>query len=481
MRAIASLVLPAALCVASPALSQSAQGPFGDVAHHGVRVDGIRFHYVTAGSGEPVILLPGWPEMSWIAWRKLIPLLVKAGRQVYVLEPRGFGDSDKPQGGYDLDTAARDLHGFLAAAGIDRPGGVDIVAHDVGTWIAHAHAAAYPDDVKRLVLTESNLPGVSPPAPAGIPSEAVNLKSWQFAFNRLDDLPEILVQGRERAYLAWLFATKTTRNYAIEPAAFDEYVRVFSAPGVARAGFAWYRAAFSPEGLAQAKLRAARRLPMPVLALGGTDGVGDALRATVAAIGDRVKGGAIGEGCGHFLPSECPDELAAAVLAFWRENAPRAAMSGSGDRPMAALRDQETSERSRDDLAGKLARRELQRSPSSIPGREIVQVITEIPAGVESGWHVHPGEEVGYIVAGQVEMTVQGRGSVTLRAGDGFLIPPRTPHNALDLGPETGRMLSTYIVETGQPLATFVDRSVHMSGGRARWAPRPRASAATSI
>jgi pimeloyl-ACP methyl ester carboxylesterase/quercetin dioxygenase-like cupin family protein len=460
MRAIASLVLPAALCVASPALSQSAQGPFGDVAHHGVRVDGIRFHYVTAGSGEPVILLPGWPEMSWIAWRKLIPLLVKAGRQVYVLEPRGFGDSDKPQGGYDLDTAARDLHGFLAAAGIDRPGGVDIVAHDVGTWIAHAHAAAYPDDVKRLVLTESNLPGVSPPAPAGIPSEAVNLKSWQFAFNRLDDLPEILVQGRERAYLAWLFATKTTRNYAIEPAAFDEYVRVFSAPGVARAGFAWYRAAFSPEGLAQAKLRAARRLPMPVLALGGTDGVGDALRATVAAIGDRVKGGAIGEGCGHFLPSECPDELAAAVLAFWRENAPRAAMSGSGDRPMAALRDQETSERSRDDLAGKLARRELQRSPSSIPGREIVQVITEIPAGVESGWHVHPGEEVGYIVAGQVEMTVQGRGSVTLRAGDGFLIPPRTPHNALDLGPETGRMLSTYIVETGQPLATFVDRSV---------------------
>jgi pimeloyl-ACP methyl ester carboxylesterase len=163
------------------------------------------------------------------------------------------------------------------------------------------------------------VPGVSPPAPAGVPSEAVNLKSWQFAFNRLDDLPEILVQGHERAYLTWLFATKTTRAYAIEPAALDEYVRVFSAPGTARAGFAWYRAAFSPEGLAQAKVRAARRLPMPVLALGGGDGVGDALRATVATIGDRVKGGAIGEGCGHFLPSECPDELAGAIIAFWGE------------------------------------------------------------------------------------------------------------------------------------------------------------------
>ena len=115
---------------------------------------------------------------------------------------------------------------------------------------------------------------------------------------------------------------------------------------------------------------------------------------------------------------------------------------------------------SRDELASKLARREVQRSPSSIPGREIVQVETLIPAGVESGWHAHPGEEVGYIIAGQVEIMVQGRAAVVLQAGDGFLIPPRTPHNARDLGPETGRMLSTYIVETGQPIATFVDQPV---------------------
>jgi pimeloyl-ACP methyl ester carboxylesterase len=263
------------------------------------------FHYVTAGSGEPVVLLPGWPE-SWIAWGEVIPLLVKAGRQVYVLDPRGFGDSDKPQGGYDLDTAARDLHGFLAATGLSRPPGVDIVAHDIGTWIAHAHVAVYPADVKRLVLTEANVPGVTPPAPAGIPSEAANLKSWQFAFNRLGDLPEILVQGRERAYLAWLFATKSTRTHAIEPAALDEYVRVYSLPGALRASFAWYRTAFSSEGLAQAKVRAAQRLPMPVLALGGGDGVGDALYAAVATLGDHVRGGVVKgdaiEGCGHFLP-----------------------------------------------------------------------------------------------------------------------------------------------------------------------------------
>jgi quercetin dioxygenase-like cupin family protein len=114
-----------------------------------------------------------------------------------------------------------------------------------------------------------------------------------------------------------------------------------------------------------------------------------------------------------------------------------------------------TGVRAADDLAGVLRRTEVQRATSSIPGREIVQVRTEIPEGVESGWHLHPGEEVGYILQGTVEMSVEGRPARTLHAGDGFLIPPRTPHNARDTGPGTGLMLSTYLVEIGQPLATF--------------------------
>ena len=111
--------------------------------------------------------------------------------------------------------------------------------------------------------------------------------------------------------------------------------------------------------------------------------------------------------------------------------------------------------RATDELAGRLTRTEVQRASSSIPGREIVQVLTEIPVGVESGWHTHPGEEVGYIVAGTVEMQIRDADTLILHAGDGFLIPPRTPHNARDLGPGTGRMLSTYIVEIGRPLATL--------------------------
>lgn len=110
-----------------------------------------------------------------------------------------------------------------------------------------------------------------------------------------------------------------------------------------------------------------------------------------------------------------------------------------------------------DALATRLKRTELQHKQSSIPGRDIVQVLTEIPVGVESGWHTHAGEEVGYILAGTVEMRIEGQPTLTLNAGDPFLMPPGTPHNALDVGPGTGQMLSTYVVEADQPLATFVE------------------------
>ena len=106
-----------------------------------------------------------------------------------------------------------------------------------------------------------------------------------------------------------------------------------------------------------------------------------------------------------------------------------------------------------DALAATLRRTEIQRETFSVPGREIVQVRTEIPAGVASGWHTHPGEEVGYIVAGNVRMEVHDRPTLVLHAGEGFCIPPDTPHNALDLGPGTGVMLSTYLVDADRPLS----------------------------
>ncbi|CAA9284839.1 MAG: hypothetical protein AVDCRST_MAG93-3452 [uncultured Chloroflexia bacterium] len=100
-------------------------------------------------------------------------------------------------------------------------------------------------------------------------------------------------------------------------------------------------------------------------------------------------------------------------------------------------------------------RTELQRTPAPIPGWEIVQTLAEIPEGIASGRHSHPGPEVGYIVRGDVAMEFDDRPTLTLRTGDPFMIPPGVIHNARNIGTVTTKMLSTYVVDEAQPLATI--------------------------
>ena len=96
----------------------------------------------------------------------------------------------------------------------------------------------------------------------------------------------------------------------------------------------------------------------------------------------------------------------------------------------------------------------LQRADLTAPGREVVQAIAEIPEGVAAGRHTHPGEEVGYILQGTVVVEVDGQPPVTLKAGDPFLIPAGRIHDARNVGSGASRMLSTYVIEKGKPLAT---------------------------
>lgn len=96
----------------------------------------------------------------------------------------------------------------------------------------------------------------------------------------------------------------------------------------------------------------------------------------------------------------------------------------------------------------------LQRADLTAPGREVVQAIAEIPEGVAAGRHTHPGEEVGYILQGTVVVEIDGKPPVTLKAGDPFLIPAGRIHDARNVGSGASRMLSTYVIEKGKPLAT---------------------------
>ena len=307
-----------AITSVAPALAATtdvAQSPAQKLgfADHNVVANGVRLHYVTAGKGDPVLLIPGWPE-SWYAWRSVMKQLAASGREAYALDPRGFGDSDAPSAGYDLATSARDVHAFIEAAGLARSGGIDVVSHDIGNWIAFAHASAYSEDVRRLVLSEAPLPGV---ATQPTPTDVQVLRTWQFTFNRLPELPESLIQGRERAYLSYIYTTKATNASAFDPAALDEYTRVFSRAGVLSAGFDYYREAYSMAGLKQMQLWGARKLTMPVFTVAGDGSLGPIMLKVIQPYAADVHGVVL-TGCGHYLAEECPDAYTRAVLTFWQ-------------------------------------------------------------------------------------------------------------------------------------------------------------------
>jgi quercetin dioxygenase-like cupin family protein len=99
---------------------------------------------------------------------------------------------------------------------------------------------------------------------------------------------------------------------------------------------------------------------------------------------------------------------------------------------------------------------ELERHDLGNPGHEAVLARGEFNAGAGAPKHTHPGEEVGYVLEGQVVLEVEGKPPATMQAGDVFFIPAGTVHSARNAGANPAKVLSTYIVEKGKPLATPV-------------------------
>ena len=99
---------------------------------------------------------------------------------------------------------------------------------------------------------------------------------------------------------------------------------------------------------------------------------------------------------------------------------------------------------------------ELNRHDSSNPGHEVVMARAEFQPGGALPKHTHPGEEVAYILEGEIVLEVEGKPAQNLKAGDSFYLPGGTVHAAKNPGKKGAKVLSTYIVEKGKPLATPV-------------------------
>lgn len=273
--------------------------------HANVSVTRASLHCVSVGpvDGTPLLLLHGWPQ-TWLMWRDVMPALASADYRVIAADLTGLGDSSRPENGYDKKTIAHDMAELMTALGHERFG---VVAHDWGGPVAYALAAQFSERVRALAIFDAPVLG------DGGPIE--HHSRWHFGFHGLPDLPEALTEAREDIYLRFFYRFAGARPDAIAEEAQAEYVRAYAQPGAMKAGFNYYRAV--PQDIADnTAFRTAGKLTMPILVFGGdpeTRGRGLSALESWQRVASNVSGG-IAENCGHWIPEERPDFVAAEVL-----------------------------------------------------------------------------------------------------------------------------------------------------------------------
>ncbi|MFD6532097.1 alpha/beta fold hydrolase [Streptomyces sp. NPDC060184] len=277
--------------------------PAGFTEHKAVGLD-----YVIGGHGPTLVLLHGYPE-TWYEWRALLPEL---SRHYTVIAPSlpGAGKSDAPAGGYDKKSMAAAVHTLLRTIG--HADDVRLVGHDIGSMVAYAYAAAHPRDVKKLVLSEAPIPDASI---YKFPSlSATGPAVWNFGFFSLTNgLPEKVVAGREEDWVGGFVDSLELRKGSVT----DDDVAVFAEalkdPAHLSASFKWFRT--FPQDIEDNAVNRRTKLTMPVLAVGASGSLAEAVPDQVRTYAKKVTGVVVPDS-GHWIYEEHPAEMTTVLLSF---------------------------------------------------------------------------------------------------------------------------------------------------------------------
>lgn len=206
---------------------------------HFASLNGVRLHYVEAGTGPLVVLLHGFPEF-WYSWRHQMEALAAAGFRAVALDQRGYNESDKPAGvaSYQIDKLTADVAGLIHQLG---KGSAHVVGHDWGGVVAWHMPLHHPGMVRRLAILNA-------PHPALMRRElrrpAQLVRSWYVFYFQLPWLPEWSFRRDDFALLERTLRTDPVRPDTFSDEDIAHYKRALGHPGALTAAINWYRAAF---------------------------------------------------------------------------------------------------------------------------------------------------------------------------------------------------------------------------------------------
>jgi pimeloyl-ACP methyl ester carboxylesterase len=277
--------------------------------HAHVAVGDAQIHVVEAGDpdGQPVVFLHGWPE-SWRAWEQVMTAAAGQVRAIAIDLP-GVGESAGAATDGSKGALADTVHQLLSGMGLT---GVTLVGHDVGGMVTYAYLRRY-QDLARAVITDIVVPGV-PPWEEFLRQPFL----WHFALHSVPDLPERLVQGRQREYFDYFYAALSADAAKITEEARRAYAAAYASDSALTAGFSWFRA-FSRDAAANLRASEGAHVTTPVLYLRGEKERG----GDISGYSDGLRGAgltrleqAVVPGAGHFTQEEAPQETWRLIAGF---------------------------------------------------------------------------------------------------------------------------------------------------------------------
>ncbi|MHB8875705.1 MAG: alpha/beta fold hydrolase [Myxococcaceae bacterium] len=210
-----------------------------ELAHRTVATPRLRFHALECGQpGRPlVVLLHGFPEYAG-SWSEVMPRLAEAGFWAVAPDLRGYAGTDRPEGGYDLDSLSDDIAALIEALGEKR---AHLVGHDWGGAIAYHLAAHRPERVETLTVVNCPHPEVMK---RRIWRPGQLRRSWYMFFFQLPRIPEWLLSRRDGALVPRMLRAAAVDKTRFTPERLRPYAQTFSDRQVAHAALSYYRTAF---------------------------------------------------------------------------------------------------------------------------------------------------------------------------------------------------------------------------------------------